>query len=271
MRIIGGEEGRYIGPDCIKCDKAEIEQAGKADLDIEPHPHQHEEADQQEHLPHEIPGIERKQRKQHEGDGKRGDPQGPPRSGRHLGDPRLERWLDHVVEHRRDRPDDEQQHRPLRLHAGIGVDEVMQRLGGPGVGEHRPYQLLEEPGHAARHQPTRQRPAQPAGQFDQQRAGGCHSAAEQQQGGYALGEGRPGEGEEFVERRIEGDENRPQIDEAHGDRQDRHHRCRQKPRRRPRQHRLPGARKEVPPGHDDTGGRQHQRRAWHSPASARRR
>ena len=80
--LVGGEEGRRIGPDRKERDEAEIEQAGKADLEIEPHAHQDEEPDQQEHLADEIPGIERKQRKQHEGDGERGDPQGPPRSGR---------------------------------------------------------------------------------------------------------------------------------------------------------------------------------------------
>ena len=34
----------------------------------------------------------------------------------------------------------------------------------------------------------------------------------------------------------------------------------------PASHRLHGARKEVPPRHDDTGGRQAPARAWHSPS-----
>jgi hypothetical protein len=112
MRVIGGQERRRIGAGRIKCDKAEIEQAGEADLDIEPHAHQHEEPDQQEHLADEIACIKREQRKQHEGDGKPDAPQAPPRSCRHLVDPRLHPWLDHGVEHRRDRAEDEHQHSP---------------------------------------------------------------------------------------------------------------------------------------------------------------
>ena len=151
MRTVGGEEGGRIGTDCIEGDEAEIEQAGDADLEIEPHPHQDEEPDQSG-----APGRRNFRHRAEtartaEGDGKRDDPADVRRVRRGISvDPRLDAVAGSC---RRARSPiaatTNMMHRTLQLEAGIGVEQVMQRLGHAAVGEHRPDQLLEQPGNAA--------------------------------------------------------------------------------------------------------------------------
>ena len=68
-RRIGGQQGGGVGADRIECDKAQIEQPGEADFQIQPHAHKREQTDQHHHLADEIAGDigeqEHHQSKQH--------------------------------------------------------------------------------------------------------------------------------------------------------------------------------------------------------------
>src|SRR5207249_3259031 len=110
----------------IEGDEAEIEEAGNADFEVEAHSHEYEEADHQQHLSDEVPGIERKQHRKHGGDDEKTPADlAPDREGKAV-QSRLHRFAAAIVNDDTKARDNKKNDGALQLQPGVGVNEVVQ-------------------------------------------------------------------------------------------------------------------------------------------------